>query len=116
MPDFIRSAEAWTASGHARGEYRIVSRELPEVATCGGSRRAGEYGARITEATMNFFTLARGNTSPKLVCGADRARVSFVLLVLLACTGAARAQSGGEAGVDRQTVQALLQRINQLEA
>jgi hypothetical protein len=45
-----------------------------------------------------------------------RAQVSFVLLGVLACARPVQGESHDETGADRQTVQMLLQRIDQLEA
>ena len=65
---------------------------------------------------MNLFTSSRGRTSPKSTRWMAPTQVFLVLLVVLASAGQVQAESSGETGGDRQTVQALLQRIDQLEA
>ncbi len=65
---------------------------------------------------MNRSMLSSRLSSPKSVLWMARPQVSFVLLAVLACARPVRAESHDETGADRQTVQMLLQRIDQLEA
>jgi hypothetical protein len=65
---------------------------------------------------MNPFPLSSVRTSPKSARWKAPAQIFLVLMAVLASVGPVRAESSGETGGDRKTVQALLQRIDQLEA
>lgn len=63
-----------------------------------------------------YPTLFRRGTSTRSLFWVALRHAIPVLLALLASACLVQAQSGGESGADRQTVQMLLQRIDQLEA
>ncbi len=65
---------------------------------------------------MNRSTLSRDRTSPQSISWITCTQIFLVVMTLLAGAIRAQADSGAETGGDRQTVQALLQRIDQLEA
>src|SRR5882757_6145235 len=80
------------------------------------TRAAGTISLKFKEATVNPFTLSSRLVSLKSAPWMTHAHVALVLLTLLVCATRAQAESNGENGADRQTVQMLLQRIDQLEA
>ena len=65
---------------------------------------------------MNSSTPLPCGTSPKSVLWMTCRQVILMLLAVLVSTRLVQAQSSGETGTDRPTVQMLLQRIDQLEA
>ena len=64
---------------------------------------------------MKFLILLRGRVPAGRFCG-TAADVAVTALVLLLTIGTVQAQSGAATGTDQQTVQKLLQRIDELEA
>lgn len=65
---------------------------------------------------MNPSTLSLRGPSPKSIHWTAHRQFILVLLAVLVSARLVQAQSSGENGADRQTVQMLLQRIDQLEA
>lgn len=65
---------------------------------------------------MNPSTLSPQGTSPESFLWMAGRQIILLVLAVLVNASLVQAQSSGETGVDRLTVQMLLQRINQLEA